>query len=69
MKKRLKTIYDNLSQESSTVSVKVEPTDELRGYCRSGRKDSFYSSNQSSSSFSDGREKGKFNKRGQQNSD
>ena len=32
MKKQLKKIYDNKSQENSLLSVKVEPVFETRGY-------------------------------------
>ena len=32
MKKQLKAIYDNISQENNLSSVKVEPVFETRGY-------------------------------------
>ena len=39
MKRQLKAIYDNLSQESSSLLLKVEPVYNLKGY----RKDGYYS--------------------------
>ena len=39
MKRQLKAIYDNLSQESSSLLLKVEPVYNLKGY----RKDGCYS--------------------------
>ena len=36
MKRQLKAIYDNLSQEISSAPVKVEPTYEVKGYYRPG---------------------------------
>ena len=38
VKRQLKTIYDNLSQEISSLSLKVEPLFESKGY----RKDGYY---------------------------
>ena len=66
MKKQLKTIYDNLSQEISTTPVKVEPTYEARGYNRYG-KDGFYNRGQNNSNFNNGgRGRGGFNRGGSQ---
>ena len=69
MKRQLKAIYDNLSQEISSAPVKVEPTYEVKGYNRPG-KDSYYSRGQSSNSFYGGRGRARFNRgRSQQNTD
>ena len=66
MKKQLKAIYDNLSQEISTTPVKVEPTYEARGYNRYG-KGGFYNTVQNNSNFNNGgRGRGRFNRGGNQ---
>ena len=54
MKRKLKAIYHNLSQEISVVSVKVEFTYEVKGYNRPG-KNGYYSKGQTSNSFYGGR--------------
>ena len=38
MKKQLKAIYDNISQENNLSSVKVEPVFETRGYSGTNRQ-------------------------------
>ena len=66
MKEQLKAIYDNFSQDVSTLAVKVEPTYEAKGYNRFGR-DGFYKRGQNNSSFNNGgRERGRFNRGGSQ---
>ena len=50
MKRQLKTIYDNLSQETSSLPLKVEPAFESKWY----RKDGYYSSG-ANNSFTGGR--------------
>ena len=43
MKKQLKAIYDNISQENNLSSVKVEPVFETRGYSGTNRQiDGYY---------------------------
>ena len=65
MKRQLKAIYDNLSQEISSAPVKVEPTYEVKGYHRPG-KDGYYSRGQSSNSSYGGRGRARFNRGGSQ---
>ena len=65
MKRQLKAIYDNLSQEISSAPVKVEPTYEVKGYNRPG-KDGYYSRGQSSNSSYGVRGRARFNRRGSQ---
>ena len=50
MKRQLKTIYDNLSQESSSLPLKLEPAYELKGY----KKDGYYS-RRANNTFNGGR--------------
>ena len=45
MKSELKAIYDNLSQEISSLLLKVEPVFESKGY----RKDGYYSRGENNS--------------------
>ena len=45
MKSDLKAIYDNLSQEISSLLLKVEPVFESKGY----RKDGYYSRGENNS--------------------
>ena len=43
MKKQLKAIYDNLSEERTSEIIKIEPTYKEKTYDKSGRYDCYYS--------------------------
>ena len=46
MKKQLEAIYDNISQENNSSSMKLEPVFETRGYSgTNGQIDGYYRSN------------------------
>ena len=46
MKKQLEAIYDNISQENNSSSMKLEPVFETRGYTgTNGQIDGYYRSN------------------------
>ena len=66
IKKQLKAIYDGISQKRIATPVKDEPTYEVNGYSRYG-KDGYYNRGKSSSSFGGGKVRGRFNRRGHQN--
>ena len=64
MKKQLKAIYDNISQENNLSSVKVEPVFEARG-CNgtNSQNDDYYQSNKGqNNSFLGSKERGRFGK-------
>ena len=65
-KETTEAIYDGISQKRIATPVKVEPTYEVNGYSRYG-KDGFYNRGKSSSSFGGGKVRGRFNRRGHQN--
>ena len=65
MKRQLKAIYDNLTQESSSLPLKVEPAHESKGY----RRDGYYSRGVNNS-FNGGRGRSRAGRGGsQQNMD